>query len=57
MINKYKIFDVHIHIFPDKIAQKAVENIGRYYQIDMYENGTVDALLESGRQLGVDRLS
>ena len=54
-MKKYKIFDVHTHIFPDKIAQKAVEHIGRYYHIDMYENGTIDALLESGRQLGVDR--
>ena len=54
MKKKYKIFDIHTHIFPDKIAQKAVENIGRYYHIDMYENGTVDALLESSRQLGID---
>lgn len=52
---KYKIFDVHTHIFPEKIAQKAVENIGRYYNIDMWGDGTVDALLESGRQVGVDR--
>ncbi|MGI6050282.1 MAG: amidohydrolase family protein [Acetivibrionales bacterium] len=52
---KYKIFDIHTHIFPDNIAKKAVESIGRYYNIDMWENGTVDALLESGRQIGVDR--
>jgi len=52
---KYKIFDVHNHIFPDNIAEKAVENIGRYYNMDMCENGTVDALLESGRKIGVDR--
>lgn len=52
---KYKIFDVHNHIFPDNIAEKAVENIGRYYNRNMYESGTVDALLKSGRQIGVDR--
>lgn len=52
---KYKIFDVHNHVFPDNIAEKAVVNIGRYYNIDMFENGTVDALLESGRQIGIDR--
>jgi len=52
---KYRIFDVHNHIFPDNIAEKAVENIGRYYNIPMSEKGTVDALLKSGRQIGVDR--
>jgi hypothetical protein len=36
---KYKIFDVHNHIFPDNIAEKAVENIGRYYNRNMYESG------------------
>jgi len=52
---KYKIFDVHNHIFPDNIAEKAVENIGRYYNFYMYGKGTVEALLESGLQAGVSR--
>lgn len=55
MNKKYKICDVHAHIFPDKIAKKAVENIGSYYNIPMYEDGTVDALLKSSRELGVNR--
>lgn len=55
MNKKYRIFDVHAHIFPDNIAEKAVANIGRYYGIDMWGNGTVDTLLESGRQIGVNR--
>lgn len=55
MNKKYKICDVHAHIFPDKIAQKAVANIGSYYNIPMCEDGTVDTLLESSRQLGVNR--
>jgi len=52
---KFKIFDIHAHIYPDNIAEKAVKNIGRYYNIEMYGKGTVDGLLESGRQIGVDR--
>lgn len=52
---KYKIIDVHNHNFPDNIAEKAVENIGRYYNFNMYGKGTVDALLESGRKAGIDR--
>lgn len=55
MNKKFKVFDVHVHIFPDKIAKKAVENIGRYYHINMGEEGTVDALLASVRQVGIDR--
>ncbi|HHW47268.1 MAG TPA: amidohydrolase [Clostridiaceae bacterium] len=48
-----KIIDIHAHIFPEKIAEKAVEAIGNYYGAKMPEKGTVDALIESGRQIGV----
>ena len=33
--SKY-IIDAHAHIFPDKIAQKATDNIGSFY--DLYMN-------------------
>ncbi len=55
MYKQYKLIDIHTHIFPDKIAAKAVENIGRYYHLKMWGKGTVSALLESGRKIGVDR--
>lgn len=55
MYKTYKIFDCHTHIFPESIAQNAVTNIGKYYHIDMHGSGTVDALIESGREIGVDR--
>lgn len=51
---KYKIIDVHTHIFPDKIAQKAVEAIGSYYGVKMARQGTVDDLLKNGQRIGVD---
>lgn len=51
MLNR--IIDIHAHIFPDKIAEKAVENIGNYYGIPMHGKGTVSDLLESGRKIGV----
>jgi len=54
MYKQYKLIDIHTHIFPDKIAAKAVENIGRYYHHEMYGQGTVDALLESGIKIRVD---
>ena len=30
-----KIIDAHAHIFPDKIAVKASESIGHFYDIPM----------------------
>lgn len=55
-INKsYKIIDTHAHIFPDKIAERAVDSIGNYYGIRMRRSGTVEGLLESGRSIGVSK--
>ncbi len=51
----YDIIDIHAHIFPDKIAEKAVDAIGRYYGVSMRRDGTVDGLLESGRNIGVEK--
>ena len=43
------IIDAHAHIFPDKIASKAVSAIGNFYGIEMYAGGGIsDDLIESG---------
>ncbi len=40
-----KVYDFHVHIYPEKIARKAVESVGNYYLIKMQcEDGTVDEL-------------
>lgn len=41
----YKIYDAHAHIFPDKIALKASDAIGDFYDYKMAYDGTVDGLL------------
>ena len=51
--NKYEIIDMHAHIFPDKIARKAVKATGNYYGITMSGPGTVGGLLERGGKIGV----
>lgn len=51
----YRVFDAHAHIFPDKIAQKATENIGKFYDLSMDLNGTVDTLLQLGDTYHVER--
>jgi predicted TIM-barrel fold metal-dependent hydrolase len=48
------IFDFHTHIYPDKIAAKAVENIGAFYTIPMQCDGTVNGLLASSGKM-IDR--
>jgi Predicted metal-dependent hydrolase of the TIM-barrel fold len=53
--NKYRIIDTHAHIFPDKIAEKAVDSIGRYYGISMAGEGTVQGLIERGERIGVGK--
>lgn len=50
---KYPIIDIHTHIFPDKVAAKAVAATGSYYGVQMYRSGTVNDLLDSGRHIGV----
>ena len=48
-----KIIDFHAHVYPEKIASKAVENIGDFYGISMSGAGTSKALIEEGSKCGV----
>lgn len=41
-----KIFDSHVHIFPEKIAAKASVNIGKFYDLKMAFDGSVKSLIE-----------
>jgi len=54
-IEEGKIIDIHNHIFPDKIAEKAVASTGNYYGIPMAGKGTVQDLLESGSKIRVSK--
>ena len=44
------VIDFHTHIYPEKIAAKAVASIGKFYGSPMHGDGTVEGLLESGRR-------
>jgi Predicted metal-dependent hydrolase of the TIM-barrel fold len=50
-----RIFDTHAHIYPDAIALKAAESIGKFYDIPMCESGTVDNLLREGEKAGIEK--
>lgn len=49
-----KIIDFHTHIYPEKIAARAVTSVGEFYNIDMTESGTAESLLEKGSACGVN---
>lgn len=52
---KYRIIDAHCHIYPQKIAEKAVNAIGAFYGIRMAEDGTSDSLVKEGEAIGVEK--
>jgi predicted TIM-barrel fold metal-dependent hydrolase len=47
------IIDFHAHIYPEKIAARAVASICEFYTIPMVCDGTVEGLLKSGDHVGV----
>ena len=50
------IIDAHAHIFPTKIAEKAVAGIGTFYSgLVMRKDGTVESLIESGDKNGISK--
>ena len=48
-----KIINAHCHIYPEKIADKAVLGIRDFYDLDMSLNGKVDGLIKDGEKVGV----
>ncbi|GHU96938.1 amidohydrolase [Clostridia bacterium] len=54
------VIDAHTHIYPPKIAEKAVGYIGEFYGLDMRGGttplgGTAENLIERGKIGGIDR--
>lgn len=49
------VIDVHAHIFPATLAQRASQNIGAFYDLHMGYDGTVDTLLRCGKLYGIER--
>lgn len=49
------IIDSHVHIFPDKIADKAVASVRDFYDLAMSYDGRLDTILTEGAKAGVDK--
>lgn len=50
------IIDVHAHVFPDKIAEKASHGIQVFYDLKVVNNGTLSRLLKVSDEAGVDKV-
>ena len=50
-----QIIDCHCHIYPEKIAAKAVTSIGGFYSIEMDNKGTYDDLMQAGNDAGITK--
>lgn len=47
--------DIHCHIFPDKLAEKARDSIGAFYGAEVYCAASVENLLKEHREAGITR--
>lgn len=54
MVRNYTVIDSHCHIYPEKIASKAVAGTDRFYDIVSKCEGTVSDLLARGKDAGID---
>ncbi len=54
MINNIYTIDAHCHIYPEKIASRAVKGTDDFYGEKSLCKGTVSDLIEQGKKAGVD---
>ncbi len=51
-----QIFDIHTHVYPDEIAQKATDSVKTFYNIGgAGMDGTTSMLLQRGKAAGISR--
>ena len=55
MINGYEIIDAHCHIYPEKIADKAVHGTDTFYNIVSKRKGTAKDLIDEMHSSKVDK--
>jgi len=48
-----KIFDIHTHVYPDAIAKRATDSLGKFYEFTVPTEGTLSNLLAQATDAGV----
>ena len=54
MVGQHNVIDVHTHVYPDKIALKAVAATGGFYGVGYRHDGRVATLLTCMEDAGID---
>ena len=54
MINGKYVIDAHCHIYPEKIASRAVLGTDNFYGLHSVYDGTVGDLIKKGEEIGID---
>ena len=49
----FPIIDCHCHIYPEKIVDKAVAGIGKFYNLTMHTDGKLSTLLKESDECGI----
>ena len=52
-IGTYPIIDIHSHVFPPKIVDRAVESISRFYDLTMNKDGSLQTLMSENEKAGI----
>ncbi len=55
MFKDFYVIDAHCHIYPEKIAARAVKGTDSFYGLNSVNKGTVSDLLKQGDRVGIDR--
>ncbi len=55
MYKNFYVIDAHCHIYPEKIAAKAVGGTDNFYGVTSARKGTVEDLLTQGNEVGIDK--
>ena len=54
-LTDYKIIDVHCHVFPEKIANSAAQNIGTYYSLEVNGDGTMKTMMRLAENVNMHK--
>lgn len=49
------IIDMHVHIFPDAIAERASEGIANFYELKVRYDGKLSTMFELGQRAGIEK--
>ncbi len=55
VLDNYTVIDAHCHIYPEKIASRAVRGTDEFYGLHSYGQGLVSCMLKEEGEAGVDR--